>query len=231
MVILEFNKQHRVKNDEISPIDTFIKSRKSETTKKYSRLILQTLSDLKTIDNQGLIRSRDLQNKLVSSDKIPNSSTFFKLLNDLESAGLINKIVGKHQIKQKGRPPVYYQSRVFIDELRFMNKEELLKEYANLEDSALLNKYLSRILWKILINEYGTEELSQNITKYREKFLNEISTSPQSTFSAIDNDVYRNVVEGSINEKMKRKQERYLHAFEVLLESVSAIRKYSDIKK
>ncbi|WP_146199760.1 hypothetical protein ACKUB1_17890 [Methanospirillum stamsii] len=210
-----------MKSDELSPIDTFIKSRKSETTKKYSRLILQTLSDLKTTDNQGLIRSRDLQNKLVSSDKIPNSSTFFKLLNDLESAGLINKIVGKHQIKQKGRPPVYYQARFTVDELRFISKEELLGKYMALTESALLNKYITQILWKILIGEHSISELSLIITKHQDDFLNKIKNTPQNTFSFIDDDISRGIIENSINEKIIRKKDRYLQAFSIILKSIA----------
>lgn len=97
-------------NDLELRLDLFAKSRKSSRTRDYTYTILQyLLSERHNKDTQGYIRSGELKYNLVPS-KIPNASTFFYLLGDMEKFQLIEKRIHPKDKRVKGKPNVYYRA-------------------------------------------------------------------------------------------------------------------------
>ncbi len=111
-------------------LQEFLKSRKSEETRKYVRVILDYLSkEKKNIETQGWVQSKDLVSALVGEEGIPNSSTFYKLVKDLESAHLIERRKGKKEIPRPGRPPIYYRVPLAYVSIWFLTKDEIIQEW------------------------------------------------------------------------------------------------------
>jgi len=109
-------------------LDKFLKTRKSEETRAYAQTILAYLTERMSADTQGWVRSRDLVNDLVSTKKIPNASTFYKLLSDLVDANLVEPKTGEKEKPGPGPLPKYYRATIaFLPEL-FMTREELLEK-------------------------------------------------------------------------------------------------------
>jgi hypothetical protein len=95
-------------------IQKFLKSRKSSAVRCYVSLILRYLSDKMTdTKNAGWVTSTNMSKDLVHPDRIPNKSTFYKLLGDLENAELIEKCISVDTRTRPGPRPSYY--RVFIN--------------------------------------------------------------------------------------------------------------------
>jgi len=88
----------------------FIKSRNKNDTRFYAKIILKYLITEKP---GNVVRSRDLRENFVSSGKIPNPSTLYELLDNMERYELIERI--EEQIKSKrkksggGKKAVYYR--------------------------------------------------------------------------------------------------------------------------
>jgi len=118
---------------EIEPIDLegFLKSRKTEKTRKYSRLLLEYLINSRDKTNREYVRSRELKENLVP-EIIPNNSSFYELLHDLEKYGLIKREEKNLVARQKGKTPVFYRVNPRISQSTFdlisLSKEELIGE-------------------------------------------------------------------------------------------------------
>jgi len=111
-------------------LQKFLKSRKSEETKKYVQIIMNYLSEQRGEQNKKIsrwVQSRDFIVAMVDSGKIPNSSTFYKLLKDLVDAGLIERKKGLNKKSKPGRPPVFYRVPVYYPSIWFMSRDEMMK--------------------------------------------------------------------------------------------------------
>jgi hypothetical protein len=113
-------------------LEKFLKTRKSKDTKEYVRIILGYLTEKMGVETQGWVRSRDLVNELVSANKIPNTSTFYKLLSDLVDAHLVEPRTGEKEEPGPGPLPKYYRASIAFPIIFFMTREELLEEYDKL---------------------------------------------------------------------------------------------------
>jgi hypothetical protein len=105
-------------SDPSDRLDLFMKSRKSERTRKYTDEIYDYLLDRRhDPETKGFVRSGQLRDDLVPAS-IPNSSTFFYLLTDMEKFQLIEKCSPQKEKPMKGKPAVYYRIKLsdIIDE-------------------------------------------------------------------------------------------------------------------
>lgn len=109
-------------------LNLFLKSRKSEKTKEYSKTIIDFLESRVDAKTQGWVRSKDLKDALVPSI-IPGGATFFNLLADMVSFRLIEKEEIIPTQKRSGKHPVYYRTR--YDEWDFMTQPEAAKTARN----------------------------------------------------------------------------------------------------
>jgi len=109
-------------------LEKFLKTRKGVETKAYVQIILSYLTEKMDVKTQGWVRSRDLVSDLVSSNKIPNTSTFYKLLSDLTDAHLIDRKTGEKEKPGPGAAPVYYRASIAFLPMQFMTRDELLEE-------------------------------------------------------------------------------------------------------
>jgi hypothetical protein len=78
----------------------FLKTRKNEDTKKYTRLIIEYLQD----HPEGVRASEFIYDMV--PEKIPNTSSFYNIVSDLVSFNLIEK---ESQKTERGKPAVYYK--------------------------------------------------------------------------------------------------------------------------
>ncbi|OPX68256.1 MAG: hypothetical protein A4E38_01850 [Methanoregulaceae archaeon PtaB.Bin108] len=111
----------------------FLNSRKSEETKKYTQYILKYLSKRFDEDRKGWVRSKEIMIDLVP-ENIPNSSTFFKLLKDLENYHLIERCKGKKEEPGPGRAPIFYRISGFIPDVLLYSDDELIKKFVYYDD-------------------------------------------------------------------------------------------------
>lgn len=109
----------------------FLKTRRLAQTRFYIGLLLLTLSDARQFDSQddGWVLSTDLRNELVTEDKIPNTSTFYKLLGDLQAAKLIEKRIGKKRLPILGGPPIYFRVPVVYQLRWFVIPADIITDY------------------------------------------------------------------------------------------------------
>jgi hypothetical protein len=109
----------------------FLKTRRLAQTRFYIGLFLLFLSDARQLEsqNEGWVLSKDLRNELVAEDKIPNTSTFYKLIGDLHAAKLIEKRIGKKRQSILGGPPIYCRVPVVYQLRWFIIPEEILADY------------------------------------------------------------------------------------------------------
>jgi hypothetical protein len=109
-------------------IQLFLKTRRRTATRRYVRRLLTYLSDKRATDTMtdGWVLALDMRKDLVKSDIIPNTSTFYKLVTDLENAALIEKRVGKKIPSIAGGPVVYYRVPRVYPEGWFVTPEEMI---------------------------------------------------------------------------------------------------------
>jgi len=115
-------------------IEAFLISRRLESTREYSKRIIEFLRSNTTSENSGWVRTKDLKEAIVPQI-IPNDSSFFKLLEDMEQYQVIEKKTFKKEIPSKGRSPTYYRLKSnnllsFQGDLSRLHKEreELLSQ-------------------------------------------------------------------------------------------------------
>jgi hypothetical protein len=140
-------------------LNSFLKSRKSEKTREYTKYILDFLNENSTLKNQGFVRSKDLKDSLVKPELIPNASSFFKLLEDLESIGIIERVPIPNKNSSRGKAPVYYRQKqgfgkIDIANLAFLSKSDLISKCEELQrqimDLSLEKVELLRIINRLI---------------------------------------------------------------------------------
>ena len=147
--------EHGRWNIEKKTVELFLKSRKNDTTRGYTQAIIKCLSDRfdneyyeqsMNLENAGWVRAKDLIEMVMI---IPNESTFYHLLKDLEEANLIEK---KSEYKpgltvEPGKKPVYYR-------VPFIYTEDILRSF---QTKKSLSHELTEALIKICDLSYKLE--------------------------------------------------------------------------
>lgn len=154
--------------------DLFLKSRRSDKTKDYTRRILECLSiqyDEDVFQKEkgradgcpGWVRPKELYKRVKI---IPNESTYYKLLGDMEKAKLIERISGNGPglTVGPGKTPVYYRvPGVYRKKLlKLMSKEDLEKALIELDHEC---KMVARQLMaaKLLLDNYNKNNPEYNV--------------------------------------------------------------------
>jgi hypothetical protein len=106
----------------------FLQTRKTEETKNYTRIIIEYLSK-----KGDWVRARDIFNALVETGEIAHSTTFFRILKDLEHEYLIESKQEKPVKGERGKAPIYYRIPYFIPPVWLFSHEELVRHYVNCE--------------------------------------------------------------------------------------------------
>lgn len=149
-------------------LQKFLKSRKSEETKKYVQIIISYLSEQRGEHNKKIprwVQSRDFIVAMVDGGKIPNGSTFYKLLKDLVDAGLIERKKGLNKTPKPGRPPVFYRVPVYYPRIWFLSRDELIKDLVDCQNR------LTALIMAVDKHPDGPklrEDASKNINKIQE---------------------------------------------------------------
>ncbi len=156
-------------------IEAFLKSRKTDTTRQYTKMILEYLINEATLENQGYIRARDLKESLVSPEKIPNSSSFYDLLRDLEKEKIIEKIKTKKIRPQKGKNPVYYKAMAGISQSALdssLSREGLInkcQKYHEENTEMLIERACFLEIIRTLSSRFGIEEVIKVINELKDR--------------------------------------------------------------
>lgn len=185
-------------------LQKFLKSRKSEETKKYVRYIIDYLQG--PPDDKGKytlrwVQSRDFVTAMVGGGKIPNTSTFYKLLKDLKKERLIESKPGQKEISKPGRPPVFYRVPVYYPSVWFMSHEELIKEVLRLK-SQEANNQIDLMIARACLGKCKID-LDEILTKFKKNYKGVNGVIFKETWDGI---------EGSMFEK---------HTLEITQESIT----------
>jgi len=118
----------RIEQQKESPylnILNFLSSHKRYTARLYTKSIIEKLNTGKLEaknqgekQNEGWIRLRSLYKDLVESKEIPNQTTFYRLLKDLETDHVIIKSED-NDYRGKGKKPTIYKVPVMYPESIF----------------------------------------------------------------------------------------------------------------
>lgn len=107
-----------------SELIRFFKSRKSKNTRNYTIIILQYLS---RPENKGKrLRLKEIKNALISPDKIKDTTSFHRVMNDLSDYGIVEKMTDDSW-GMGGRNPVYFRFTKDFNPVSFLPREELEK--------------------------------------------------------------------------------------------------------
>lgn len=168
-----------------------MKSRRNEQTKDYSLKIIEYLINQATPENDGWIRSKTLKTAIVP-ELIPNESSFFKLLKDMEQYHVIEKRIIKKEIPEKGKSPTYYRISQNFGHVFTLERHELLdllqeKTIGKLETDRRFF-YANQILYHMgvkdplkKIDDLKTAWVNSNYKEYNEilkEIRKEIDSSP-----------------------------------------------------
>jgi hypothetical protein len=164
--------EHTRWNIERETVELFLKSRKNDETRDYTRGIIAYLSDQfdqdfkksGDLETAGWVRTKDLIKKVTI---IPNQSTFFQLLKNLVEAKMIEKkseYIPKLATKP-GKKPVYYRvPYVYNKEMlrTFQTKESLVEElneaYAKIVDIGYRLEAATQLLRQCHDKKYDSEK-------------------------------------------------------------------------
>jgi len=164
--------EHTRWNIEEKTVELFLKSRKNDETRDYTRGIIYYLSDQFDQDfkksgdfeTAGWVRTKDLIEKVTI---IPNESTFYQLLKNLVEAKMIEKKseYPPELTVEPGKKPVYYRVPHFYTQemLRtFQTKESLVQElneaYAKIVDIGYRLEAATQLLRQCHDKKYDPEK-------------------------------------------------------------------------
>lgn len=129
--------------------EELIKSVRSEKTREYYLIILQTLAEAYTLPPEGgqfsggPVRAKDLISACVGEDKIPHSAAFYRLLRRLIDAGIVAEVKKISVPPPPGPKPKYYQLIDFAALRYLQSREKILTEAFSLE--RLLDENLNHL--------------------------------------------------------------------------------------
>lgn len=134
-------------------VDQFINSKRSEETKQYAKEIISFLSKADPTKEQGWIRVKEMQAALVGSGDIPFNTTFFRLLEDLTKAKIIERKEAEREPGARGKRPIYYRVPFYYPPEWFLSCDDLLteaiqKNVTEIQEKIILLRILRGILKK-----------------------------------------------------------------------------------
>ncbi len=131
-------------------VDQFINSKRNEETKQYAKEIINFLSKADPAKEQGWIRVKEMQAALVGSGDIPFNTTFFRLLEDLTKAKIIERKEAEREPGARGKRPIYYRVPFYYPPEWFLSRDELLNELDQTEQQTDSERWEKIILLRIL---------------------------------------------------------------------------------
>lgn len=152
-------------------IEAFLKSRRNEQTKDYSLKIIEYLINQSTPENDGWIRSKILKSAIVP-DLIPNESSFFKLLKDMEQYRVIEKSIIKKEIPEKGKSPTYYRISRNYGNIFTLERHELL-DLLKEKTIGKFNADRDLFFAKMILNHLGVKNIEGKIEDLENAWENE----------------------------------------------------------
>jgi len=134
-------------------VDQFINSKRNEETKQYAKEIINFLSKADPAKEQGWIRVKEIQAALVGSGDIPFNTTFFRLLEDLTKAKIIERKEAEREPGARGKRPIYYRVPFYYPPEWFLSCDDLLteaiqKNVTEIQEKIILLRILRGILKK-----------------------------------------------------------------------------------
>lgn len=111
-------------------LEKFVKSRKSETSKEVTWLIINHLTREMDNNNNGWVQFRDIRATLLSTGKFTHPGTISKILRDLEGENLVDrqeelKILPR-SVENKTKKSIFYRISHKLPTPYLLNKNELI---------------------------------------------------------------------------------------------------------
>lgn len=154
--------------DPLDPTDilvNFLDTRKSKATKNATLGILRYLNNAKQSHTEGWVRAGELQGHFVRGGHL-SDSTLFRLLADMEKAGLISKDdtrieYGERSLYKKKKPSVYYRTEANWETSRWEKYAAVLSD--------LSQCYVKYDIAIKMLKEAGIKNPKEEIEKRFEK--------------------------------------------------------------
>lgn len=134
-------------------VEEYIKTRRSEETKKYANIFIRFLNENAT----EWMRAKDIYSALVSPANIPYTSQVTRMLADLTEIRFLERREDPRVKGTRGSPPVYYRVPICVPESIFMSREELEDKILHLECELKITKDMLR--------EAGVQNIKEEIEK------------------------------------------------------------------
>lgn len=168
-------------------IEAFLKSRRNEQTKEYSLKIIEYLINQSTPENDGWIRSKILKSAIVP-DLIPNDSSFFKLLKDMEQYRVIEKRIIKKEIPEKGKSPTYYRVSQNYGDIFTLERYEL-HDLLKVKMIGKLNADFDLFFSKMILNHLGVKNIEAKIEDLKNAWKNKDKIAYNKILSEIKKEI------------------------------------------
>lgn len=196
-------------------VDQFINSKRSEETKQYAKEIINFLSKADPAKEQGWIRVKEIQAALVGSGDIPFNTTFFRLLEDLTKAKIIERKEAEREPGARGKRPIYYRVPFYYPPEWFLSCDDLLTEAIQKNVTEIQEKIILLRILREILKKHPEINIFELIQEQKDHFSPFLDVNKDDYSSVIFKDpILRNTYETEQLERSEVMRTNLLSVFE-----------------
>lgn len=196
-------------------VDQFINSKRSEETKQYAKEIISFLSKADPTKEQGWIRVKEMQAALVGSGDIPFNTTFFRLLEDLTKAKIIERKEAEREPGARGKRPIYYRVPFYYPPEWFLSCDDLLTEAIQKNVTEIQEKIILLRILRGILKKHPEINIFELIQEQKDHFSPFLDGNKDDYSSVIFKDpILRNTYETEQLERSEVMRTNLLSVFE-----------------